>query len=101
MHVNEEWLRSWETIIDQVDKEHVPIDCVKKMIVYLPNRKRKTINIQKLKQQGLNQDALHTVIDQVMENAGTGITNIEFVLDIKAVADLLQPETDKLLRGLT
>jgi len=31
---------------------------------------------------------------------GNNIVDIDFVVDIKSVAELVQPETDKLLNGL-
>lgn len=99
MRLAEDWLASWEIIVDQVDKDHVPIECVSKIVFRFVDRRQKTVNLQRLRQQGLDSDDIHVIIDKMIQTFGDDIANIEFVLDIKAVAEMLQPETDKLLRS--
>lgn len=100
MQLADDWLATWESIVDQVDKDHVPIDCVSKVVLRFSNRRQKTINLQRLRSQGLDADNIHAAIDNLIQAFGDEIANIEFILDIKAVAEMLQPETDKLLRSL-
>jgi hypothetical protein len=101
MQLTEDFLKRWEEIVNQVDKEHIPIECVKKIIIRIEGGKQKTINLRRLKDQGLQSDEIHDVVDRYVQNNSDNITNMEFVLDIQAVAELLQPETDKLLQGIT
>lgn len=101
MQLTEEFLKRWEEIVNQVDKEHIPIECVKKIIIRIEGGKQKTINLRRLKDQGLQSEEIHDVVDRYVQNNSDNITNMEFVLDIQAVAELLQPETDKLLQGIT
>lgn len=96
----DDWLKSWEEIINQVDKEHIPIECVKKIVFQIQGGKRKTINLQRLKTQGLIMDDIQVVVDRYVQENSESITNMEFVLDIQAVAEILQPETDKLLKDI-
>lgn len=100
MQLTEDILKRWEDIIDQVDKDHIPIECVKKVIFRISGGRQKTINLRRLKQQGLELDDIHDAVDEFVQANSDVITNMEFVLDIEAVAELLQPETDKLLRGI-
>lgn len=99
MRLADDWLASWEIIVDQVDKDHVPIECVSKIVFRFADRRQKTVNLQRLRQQGLDSDDIHVIIDKMIQTFGDDIVNIEFVLDIKAVAEMLQPETDKLFRS--
>ena len=100
MQLTEDWLKRWEEVIEQVDKDHVPIECVKKVIFRITGGKQKTINLRRLKEQGLDGDAVHDLVDKFVQDNSEFITNMEFVLDIEAVAQLLQPETDNLLKNL-
>ena len=100
MQLTDDLLKKWEDIIDQVDKDHVPIECVKKIIFRIAGGKQKTINLRRLKDTGLDTDEIHNVVDRYVQEHSDNIVNMEFVLDIQAVAELLQPETDKLLQGI-
>jgi len=100
MQHSDDWLDRWEEIIDQVDKDHIPIECVKKVVFRLEGGRQKTINLRRLRDQGLDDDGVHTLVDRFVQDQSDNITNMEFVLDIEAVAQLLQPETDKLLKGI-
>lgn len=100
MQHNEDWIKRWEDIVNSVDKDHVPIECVKKVIFRIQSGKQKTINLKKLKDQGLNIDEIGSVVDRFVNEFSDEITNMEFVLDVQAVANLLQPETDKILKGI-
>lgn len=100
MQLTEDFLKRWEEIVDQVDKDHIPIECIKKVVFRISGGRQKTINLQRLKQQGLDMDDVQEVVDTFVQANSDLITNMEFVLDIAAVAELLQPETDKLLKGI-
>jgi len=100
MQLTEDFLKRWEEIVDQVDKDHIPIECIKKVVFRITGGRQKTINLQRLKQQGLDMDEVQDVVDTFVQANSDLITNMEFVLDIVAVAELLQPETDKLLKGI-
>ena len=100
MQLTEDFLKRWEEIVDQVDKDHIPIECIKKVVFRITGGRQKTINLQRLKQRGLDMDEVQEVVDTFVQANSDLITNMEFVLDIVAVAELLQPETDKLLKGI-
>ena len=92
--------RRWEDIVAGVDKEHVPIECVKKVIFRFTGGRQKTINLRRLRQQGADAEHIGGILDSFVQTHSDTINNMEFVLDVDAVAEILQPETDKLLKGI-
>ena len=100
MSFSEEFLAMWEHIIDEVHKTEVPLECIKKVVIKLHGKKQKTINIQTLRRQGLDSDELEVVLSRTLNEFGDQVRDIEFLVDITAVAELVQPETDKLLTNL-
>jgi hypothetical protein len=64
------------------------------------DRKQKTINLRQLRKQGFNNDSIEQAVSvYISENDGL-IASMELVLDVEAVAEIIQPETDKLLKGI-
>lgn len=100
MQLTSDFLRRWEEIVEQVDKDHIPIDCVKKIIFKMQDRKQKTVNLKKLKSQGLDAEMIEVLVENFIRDNEEAIAAMEFIVDIEAVAEILQPETDKLLSNL-
>lgn len=100
MQLDHDYLKKWEQIVDDVDKDHVPIQCVKKVVFKTSDRKQKTINLRRLRQQGFDIDAIDEAVSRFIQDNEESIASMEFVLDVEAVAEILQPETDKLLKGI-
>ena len=100
MKLDDNFREQWEQIVNEVQKDHCPIECVKKVIFRTANRKQKTFNFQQLRKQGINDTSIELVVtDFIIENDGS-IVSMELVLDVGAVADIIQPETDKLLKSI-
>lgn len=97
---NDEFLDRWEHLINEVNKTEVPLECIKKIVIRLDGKKQKTINLSTLKKQGLDWEEIETVVTRTLSNYGDTIRDVDFVVDIVSVAELIQPETDKLLSGL-
>jgi hypothetical protein len=100
LQFSDEFLDKWEHIIDEVVKTDVPLECIKKIVIKLDGRRQRTINLLKLRQQGLDNDDLESVLTRLLDELGDEIIDIAFVVDIGTVAELVQPETDKLLSNL-
>lgn len=100
MQRGEDFIKKWEAIINDVDLDHIPLECVKKMVFKLAGKKQKTINFKLLKKQGLDIDDIQVVVERFIHENQDEIVNMDFVLDVEAVADILQPETDNLLKNL-
>jgi hypothetical protein len=100
MQPNDDFLDQWENIIADINKTDIPLECIKKIIVKLEGGRQKTINLQTLKKQGLDLDEIESVLTRYLSENDTIIRDVDFMVDIAAVANLVQPETDKLLGKL-
>ena len=97
---SEDFLDRWEHIINEVSKTDVPIECIKKIVIKLESKKQKTINMNTLKKQGLDWDEIEVVVNRTLASFGDDVYSVDFIVDAGAVAELIQPETDKLLKSL-
>jgi Asp-tRNA(Asn)/Glu-tRNA(Gln) amidotransferase B subunit len=100
MLLTDDFLRRWGDIVDEVDKQHIPIACVKKVVFRTRNKRQKTINLRRLREQGMEESLIETMVESFIQANESDIASMEFVLDIEAVASQVQPETDKLLKGM-
>jgi hypothetical protein len=93
-------LDQWELIINEVNKTDVPLECIKKIVLKLTGNKQRTINIHTLVKQGLALDEIEMLVTRTFQELDADIKDVDFVVDIKSVAALVQPETDKILGNL-
>ena len=93
-------LDKWEAILEDVEKQKIPVEFIRKLIIKLEGKKQQTINIQKLFQQGLESEQIEIAVGKKLQELDESIISIEFVLNVEAIADTVQPETDKLLYKL-
>ena len=100
MQLSDDAIKKWEHIIATVNKTDVPLECIKKIVIRLEGKRQKTINLTTLKKQGLDWDEIEIIVSRILSEFGDTIRDIDFVVDISAVAELVQPETDKLLGKL-
>jgi hypothetical protein len=100
MQIIDTFLDQWENIIDGVNKTDVPLECIKKVVVKLTGGRQKTINVHSLLKQGLELEEIETMLTRFFTERDKEIRDVDFVVDITAVANLVQPETDKLLGKL-
>jgi hypothetical protein len=95
-----EFIEKWEKLLEDVDKQKIPIEFIKKIILKMQGRKQHTINIEKLLKQGLYPDEIEDAISEKLVELDDYVTGIEFILNVESIADVVQPETDKILNGL-
>jgi hypothetical protein len=100
MPFSDEFLAMWEHIIEEVHKTEVPLECIKKVVIKLHGKRQRTINLQTLRRQGLDSEELETILTRTLLELDDQVRDVEFMVDIGAVAELVQPETDKLLNNL-
>jgi hypothetical protein len=100
MQPTDRLMEQWESIVAEVNKTDVPLECIKKIVFKLTSGRQRTINIHTLIKQGLNLEDLEQVVNRTFSELDTEIKDVEFIVDIKSVAALVQPETDKLLGKL-
>jgi hypothetical protein len=97
MQLNDDFLTQWEHIIAGVNKTDVPLECIKKVVIKLAGGRQKTINVHTLLRQGLELEEVETMLTRFFRDNDNNIKDVDFVVDISSVAELVQPETDKLL----
>ena len=100
MQLDHDFMQRWEQIVNDVDKDHCPISCVKKVVFRTTDRRQRTINLKTLRKQGLDDDSIETAVTKFIADHEEEITSMELVLDVEAVAAAIQPETDRLLKGM-
>lgn len=101
MNLSDDFKAKWEHIISGVDeKTAVPVECIDKVIIKCRDRKRRTVNFKLLQRQGLDLDDIENVLTKNLMDLGDDVVDMHFVLNIEAVAELVQPETNRLLRDL-
>jgi hypothetical protein len=100
MQHNDDFISQWELILADVNKTDVPLECIKKVVIKLAGGKQKTINIHTLLKQGLDLEEVESMLTRYFTENDDLIRDVDFVVDVTAVANLVQPETDKLLGKL-
>ena len=100
MQFSNEFIERWEHIIDDVDITDVPLECIKKVIVKLHGKRQRTINLSLLRRQGLEFEEIETIMTRTLTELGDAVRDVDFILDVGAIATMVQPETDKLLKDL-
>jgi hypothetical protein len=100
MQHNEEFLDHWERIVNEVNKTEVPLECIKKVVVKFRGKRQKTINVHGLLKQGVGIDEIENILTRFFNENDPEIVDVDFVVDVTSVANLVQPETDKLLGNL-
>lgn len=98
--LSDDFFDKWEHIINDVDKTSIPIECIKSLKIKLRQGRQKTINLRTLRKQGLSFSEIEEMVNEQLEYFGEAVKGIEFFVDIEAVAEMVQPETDKLLNKL-
>lgn len=100
MQFSDEFLAKWEHIINEVNKTEVPLECIKKVVIKISGKRQKTINLHSLRRQGLDLEEIEIVLNRTLYELGDSVVDLDFVVDVNAVAEIVQPETDKLLSSL-
>jgi hypothetical protein len=92
--------KRWKDIVEGVDKRQVPISILQNIEVKLIDGTRIDIDIKKLLADGMVDTDIETMLDDKFNELDAYIDNVDFLIDIEKVVDTVQPETDKVLKGL-
>lgn len=95
-----DFIKKWEHILEDVEKQKIPIQFIKKLVIKLEGKRQHTINIQRLLLQGLDPDQVELAVSKKLHELDNEIISIEFVLNVESIAEIVQPETDRLLNKL-
>jgi len=100
MQLSDDFLDRWERIVADVNKTDVPLECIKKVVIKLQGKRQRTINIHTLQKQGLAIEEIEAMLTRTFTELDPEIVDVDFIVDIGSVAEMVQPETDKLLGKL-
>lgn len=95
-----DFIKQWEHIIDDIDKQKIPVEFIKKLVIKLHGKRQQTINIKKFLDQGLAPEQIEEAVSRKLAEYDDMILSVEFVLNIESIAETVQPETNKLLKKL-
>jgi len=95
-----DFIEKWEHILEDVEKNKIPVEFIKKLVVKLQGKKQHTINIEKFLTQGLDPEQIEDVVSRKLQELDESVVGVEFILNVQNIADAVQPETDKLLNKL-
>ena len=91
MQLSDEFLEQWDHIISGVDKTEVPLECINKIVIRLQGGRQKTINLARLKRDGFDLEEIESVLTRNLVELGALVRDIDFLVDVNAVARLVQP----------
>jgi hypothetical protein len=95
-----EFIEKWEHILEDVEKNKIPVQFIKKLIIKLEGKRQQTLNIEKFLNQGLDADQIEEVVSRKLQELDDSVVSVEFLLNVQSIADTVQPETDKILGNL-
>ena len=88
-----EFIEKWEHILEDVEKNKIPVEFIKKLVVKLQGKKQHTINIEKFLTQGLDPEQIEDVVSRKLQEYDDSVVGVEFMLNVQSIADTVQPET--------
>jgi hypothetical protein len=92
--------KRWKDIVEGVDKRQVPISILQNIEVKLVDGTKIDIDVKNLLNEGMDPNEIETMLDDKFDQLDQYIENVDFFVDIDKVKDAVQPETDKVLKGL-
>lgn len=95
-----DFISKWEHILEDVEKQKIPVQFIKKIIVKLEGKRQHTINIEKFLTQGLDPEQIEEAVGRKLHELDDAVVSVEFILNVQNIADTVQPETDKFLNKL-
>jgi len=90
----------WESILKSVEKKEIPIALLESVSVNLTDGTIVNINIKELLDEGNDPNELEEMIKVKLSALDHIISDIDFYISVKAVAKVVQPATDNILKNL-
>jgi len=97
---NDGYIQQWKDIIDNVDKEVVPMEFVK-CITYFDHiaKEEQFINVATMREYGINEEEIQDLIfEEILKN--NDATTMDFSFDIDHIAKAVEKETTKILKNM-
>ncbi len=91
---------SWQRIIKEVEKKEIPIHVIERLTVILKDGSVVPINVKELLSAGADPGEVEKELNSKLEKIEAYIENVNYYLDVAAVENTVQPETDRVLSKL-
>jgi len=98
--LSDDFFAKWEDLVDGVEKTDVPVECIKRLVIKLKDGRRRYLNISTLRKKGFDPMELEAILNDKLAEYDGMIENIDFFVDVEAVAEQVQKETDSILGKL-
>lgn len=96
-------LTNWETLINTIDKTDIPLEFVHniniKFETAIDGIKEQDIDIYKFRKDGWDNNSVEQIVAEVFKECHNNIKTVHFYVDIKHVAEVVQHQTNTLLKG--
>ena len=92
--------KSWQDIVNGVDKNQVPVEILEYISVQLIDGTSINIDIKELINSGQDPAEIEILLDEKFNDLDEYIKNVDFFIDLDKVEHTVQPETDKVLKDL-
>ena len=92
--------RSWQNIVNEVEKNEVPVSVLKHITVLLVDGTSVNINVKHLLEAGQDPLEIEQMLDEKFESLEQYIETVDFFVDVELVVGEIQKETDKVLKGI-
>jgi hypothetical protein len=90
----------WESLLKDIQKDHVPVDVLLYITVNLKDGTSVEIDIAEMLEDGADPDVIERIITDKLEALDYIIDDVDFHISVDSVAKVVQPFTDKLLKNL-
>ena len=100
VQLSDEFLKKWESLINEVDKSDVPVDCLKRVFIRFKDGKTRAHDISRLKKMKYSKQRIEEFITKKLETYGDSVQGVDFYVDIEAISGIVHKQTDKILNDL-
>lgn len=90
----------WRAILEEVEKDEVPVEVMERVAVNLIDGTTVDINIRQLLADGNSPDRIQQELQEKLTKLDAYIQDVDFHINIDAVERTIQPVTDKILKNL-
>ncbi len=100
---DDERLDNWEALISTIDKTDIPIEFVNNINIMfhtpVDNVDEQDININRYRREGWDDTGLNEIVNEVMKEHQNNIKNVYFYVNVTHVAEVVQQQTNTILKG--
>lgn len=92
--------KRWQDLVNGVDKKEVPVSILERIVVNLIDGTVVSVNVKELLGEGQQDSEIEEMLNNKFSDLDPYIKNVDFFVDIEKVVKTVQPETDKVLKGI-